>query len=88
MDNRKKVENEGVEKIARRKSIKLYLMGILVIICTTVGVSLIVYIVEGTIINAVTIVGLIALSLYMIMCPIIRPSLEKDYLKEGKMKIN
>lgn len=87
MDNRKETTKRSIEEIARKKSIWLYFIGMLAIAAVSAIGSLLLFMLEGTIINGATIAGLIFLAFYMIMCPKIRTSLEKDYLEEEKEKL-
>lgn len=88
MNNRKETTNKSIEKIARKKSIKSYFLGMLAIAAVSAIVSWLLFLLEGTIVNGGTIIGLLMLAFYMIMCPKIRPEMEKDYLEEEREKLN
>lgn len=87
MNNRKEATNKSIEKIARRKSIKSYFLGMLAIAIVTVIAGGMLFLLEGTIVNGGTIIGLLLLAFYMTMCPKIRQELEKDYLEEEREKL-
>lgn len=82
MKNRSEANKNDIKKIAIRKSRLLYLKGALRIIELIIIFNFLLLLLGYSIFNVATVIGLLLLGFYFVLCPIIRTKIEKYYLAE------